>query len=186
MYRILPLADDFVELCDECGFNGALVDMKNAAARLRDLGEDWSTVFSLPEELVRARPAAETWCPVEYAQHTAFALGAIEWAARQFVRGLSPDWNDEPQDLAGKFEHDVHDCHQFALRPTLNILMSAASSMADLATSLTPQEQARRADYGGGLIINTAAVVRHALHDAEHHLLDIRRGTARLQLPSSP
>jgi hypothetical protein len=35
------------------------------------------------------------------------------------------------------------------------------------------------------LIINTAAVVRHALHDAEHHLLDIRRGIARLQLSSS-
>lgn len=185
MYKILPFADDFVELCDECGFNGSLVDMISAAARLRELGDQWSTVFSLPEELVRARPATETWCPVEYAQHRAFALAAIEWAARQFVEGVSPDWDDEPEGLAGQFEHDAHDCEQFELQLTLDILMSAASSMADLATSLTPQEQARKADYGGGLIINTAAVVRHALHDAEHHLLDIRRGTARLQLTSS-
>jgi hypothetical protein len=29
---------------------------------------------------------------------------------------------------------------------------------------------------------NTTAVVRHAMHDAEHHLLDIRRGIARQQL----
>jgi hypothetical protein len=31
-------------------------------------------------------------------------------------------------------------------------------------------------------VINTTAVIRHALHDAEHHLLDIRRGIARQQL----
>jgi hypothetical protein len=56
--------------------------------------------------------------------------------------------------------------------------------MAAFAVNLTAVEQDRRADYGGGLVINTAAVVRHALHDAEHHLLDIRRGIARLQLSS--
>jgi hypothetical protein len=33
-------------------------------------------------------------------------------------------------------------------------------------------------------MISTAAVVRHALHGDEHHLLDIRRGIARGQLRS--
>jgi hypothetical protein len=184
MYRILPLEDDFDEVCDECGFHGALVDMGGAAALLGTLGDRWASVFSHSEELLRARPEPGTWCPVEYAQHSTFAIGAIEWAARQFVDGRSPDWSQEPQDLAGQFEHDNHDCDRFDLASTLEGLKSAARSLASFAANLTPQAQDRKADYGDGLIINTAAVVRHALHDAEHHLLDIRRGIARLQLAS--
>ena len=140
-------------------------------------------MISHPETIVRARPAPDTWCPVEYAQHTAFAIRAIEWAAREFVAGRSPDWSQEPRDLPGQFEHDVHDCGRYALTATLDIMRSAADSMAAFAVTLTPEEQGRRADYtGSGLVINTAAVVRHAVHDAEHHLLDICRGIARLQL----
>jgi hypothetical protein len=184
VYRILPLADDFFEICDECGFDGGLVDMGDAVARFHSLGGRWALVFTHSEQLLRARPAPGTWCAVEYAQHTAFVIGAIEWAARQFVDGRSPDWAQEPQDLAGAFEHDLHDCDRFAIASTLGILSAAARSMGDFAMNLTPQEQDRRADYGGGLVISTAAVVRHALHDAEHHLLDIRRGIAHLQLSS--
>lgn len=182
MYRILPHGDDFFEVCDECGFDGGLVDMNAAAAMLRSLGERWTSAFSYSDERLRSRPAPETWCAVEYAQHTTFAIGAIEWAAREFVEGRSPDWAQEPKGLAGQFEHDTHECEQFEIAATLDALGSAATSMAALAMSLTPEDQARTATYANGLVINTAAVVRHALHDAEHHLLDIRRGIARLQL----
>jgi hypothetical protein len=185
VYRVLPLADDFFEICDECGFNGGLIDMTEAAAMLRSLGDRWASVFTHSEELLRARPAPDTWCAIEYTQHTTYALGAIEWAAGEFVAGRSPDWTQEPEDLAGQFEHDVHDCKQSEIAPTLDALSSAAGSMAAFAANLTTAEQERRADYDVGFTINTAAVVRHALHDAEHHLLDIRRGIARLQLSSA-
>ena len=185
VYRIVPLAGDYIEICDECGFNGALVDMGEASAALRSLGDRWASVFSHAEELVRRRPAPETWCAVEYAQHSAFAIGAIEWAAGEFVAGRSPDWTQEPKGLAGQFEHEVHDCERFELATTLDILKTAAQSLAAYATSLTPDEQDRTADYGDGLVINTVAVVRHALHDSEHHLLDIRRGIAGMQLATT-
>jgi len=55
--------------------------------------------------------------------------------------------------------------------------------MATFAESLTPEQQAVVAVYAEGWTINTTAVIRHALHDAEHHLLDVRRGIARQQLP---
>jgi hypothetical protein len=185
VYRIVPKADDFAEVCDECGFDGGLVDMRIAADMLRSLGDRWASAFSYPEELLRARPAPDTWCAVEYAQHTTFAIGAIAWAAREFVEGRSPDWTQEPADLAGQFEHDRHDCDGFEIAPTLDSLSAAAQSMAAFAVTLTPDEQDRRAEYAEGFIINTAAVVRHALHDAEHHLLDIRRGIARQQLSAN-
>jgi hypothetical protein len=142
-------------------------------------------VFAHSAGLVRTRPTPDTWCPVEYAQHTAFAIGSIEWAARQFVDGRSPDWTQEPPGLAGVFDHETHDCDRFELASTLGILDAAAKSLAAFALSLRPDEQHRKADYGRGLVISTATVVRHAVHDAEHHLLDIRRGIARLRLTSA-
>ena len=137
VYRILPRDDDFFEVCDECGFDGALVDMSTAAALMRSLGDRWASVFSHSEELLRARPAPETWCPVEYAQHTTFAIGAIEWAAGEFAAGRSPDWTREPEGLAGQFEHEMHDCDRFELAGTIEALGSAAMSMATFATTLT-------------------------------------------------
>lgn len=185
MYRVLPLADDFAEVCDECGFDGGLIDMSEAVAMLRSLGDRWALVFTHSEELLRARPAPDVWCAVEYSQHTTHATGSIEWAAREFVDGRSPDWSQMPPDLAGQFEHTDHDCDRFEIVSTLDELGSAARSMAAFAESLTPEALDRRADYRGGRIVNTAAVLRHALHDAEHHLLDIRRGIARLRLESA-
>ena len=132
---------------------------------------------------LRARPESDTWCAVEYAQHVVSAIGGIEWAARLFAAGRSPDWNELPEDsLAGVFEHDTHDCGRFDIADTLESLGTAARSMAAFAESLTPEEQVVIAVYFEDEVINTTAVIRHALHDAEHHLLDVRRGIARQQL----
>lgn len=185
MYRILEWSGDFVEVCDECGFDGATVSLAEATALFSTLKDRWAAVFTRPEALLRTRPAPETWCPVEYAQHTACAIGSIEWAARLFVQGRSPDWSTLPKDLPGEFEHSDHDCGRFDVTSTLEVLGSAATSMAAFVANLTTDQQSRTADYGGGFILNTAAVVRHALHDAEHHLLDVRRGIARMQLPAT-
>lgn len=185
VYQILQLEGDFIEVCDECGFDGVLVSMDDAAAQFRGLKDRWSLVFTHSEVLLRARPTPETWCAIEYAQHTAAIIGAIEWAARLYVDGRSADWTQLPQDLAGEFDHAHHACERFDLTSTLDTLGSAAISMASFAINLTTDEQARTADYSGGLVMSIAAVVRHALHDAEHHLLDIRRGLARLQLPAT-
>jgi hypothetical protein len=54
--------------------------------------------------------------------------------------------------------------------------------MASFAESLTPEEQVVNAVDFEEQVIDTTAVIRHALHDAEHHLLDVLRGIARQQL----
>jgi len=88
-----------------------------------------------------------------------------------------------PEDsLPGVFEHETHDCGRFDIADTVESLGVVARSMADFAESLTPEQQAVVAVYAEGWVINTTAVIRHALHDAEHHLLDVRRGVARQQL----
>ena len=139
--------------------------------------------MSQDEERLRARPEPGTWCAVEYAQHVISSIVGIEWAARLFAAGRSPDWDDLPEDsLPGVSEHDTHACDRFDIAGTLESLGAAARSMAAFAESLTPEEQAVIAVYSKDQVINTTAVIRHALHDAEHHLLDVRRGIARQQL----
>lgn len=182
MYRILAADGDFREICDECGFHGGTLDVAGTVAHLRSLPARWSEVLAQDEALVRARPEPETWCAVEYAQHVVNAICGIEWAARLFASGHSPNWAEEPADLLGVFEHATHDCGRFGIDETLDQLAAVAASMADFTESLTPEEQGMIATYAPGQVINTTAVVRHALHDAEHHLLDIRRGIARQQL----
>ena len=185
MYRILSVGSDFHEICDECGFHGGTLDPSAAIARLRALPDRWTEVMSQDEELLRARPEPDTWCAVEYAQHIINAIASIEWAARVSAAGSSPDWDELPEDsLPGAFEHDTHDCGRFSIADTLASLGAVARSMADFAESLTPEERAAIATYSEGQAINTTAVIRHALHDAEHHLLDVRRGIARQQLRS--
>jgi hypothetical protein len=180
---MLSVGSDFQEICDECGFHGGTLDMPATVARVRSLPERWSEVMSQDEERLRARPEPDTWCAVEYAQHVVSAIGGIEWAARVFAAGHSPDWDEMPEDsLPGVFEHETHDCARFGIADTLESLAAVANSMADFAETLTPDEQVVIAVYADDWVINTTAVIRHALHDAEHHLLDIRRGIARQAL----
>lgn len=185
MYRFLPIDGDVFEICDECGFDAVMVDMFEAVARLRSLGDRWAAVFANPAELLRARPAPETWCAIEYAEHATYAIGAIEWVAGEFASGRTPNWGEEPEGLAGQFEHESHACEQFDVSTVLGELDAAGKSMAAFAGQLTPVELGRSANYTERLVLTTAAVVRHALHDAEHHLLDIRRGVASLRLAAS-
>jgi hypothetical protein len=183
VYRILSVGSDFHEICDECGFNGGTLDLAATVARFRSLADRWSVVMSQDEERLRARPEPDTWCAVEYAQHVVSAISGIEWAAHEFAAGRSPNWDEEPEDsLPGVFDHDTHDCDRFEIAETLESLGAVARSMATFAESLTPEEQAQIAVYYKDQVINTTAVIRHALHDAEHHLLDIGRGMARQQL----
>ena len=180
---MLSVGGDFHEVCDECGFHGGTLDPSATVARMRALPDRWSEVMSQDEALLRARPEPDTWCAVEYAQHVINAIASIEWGARIFAAGRSPDWDELSEDsLPGVFEHPTHDCTRFDIADTLESLGAVARSMADFAESLTPDEQVVVAVYAEDWVINTTAVLRHALHDAEHHVLDVRRGIARQQL----
>ncbi len=180
MYRVLAVEGDFHEVCDECGFHGGTLDVAATVAAFRALPDRWAALLGADEAMVRARPEPETYCAVEYAQHIIEAIAEIEWAARVFAGGGTPDWDELDEDLfPGVFDHAVHDCGRFDIAETLSTLRGVCDSMAACAESLTPDEQGQVAVYAGDWVLNTTGVIRHALHDAEHHVLDVRRGYAR-------
>jgi hypothetical protein len=146
MYRVLSVGSDFHEICDECGFHGGTLDLSRAVVRLRARPDRWSEVMSQADDLLRARPAPDTWCAVEYAQHVVSAIGGIEWAARIFAAGRSPDWDELQEDkLPGVFEHETHDCDRFDITDTVESLgaVRGAHIGCDPVT-LVPSRSARR------------------------------------------
>lgn len=193
MYLTIPVGDDYHEICDECGFHGGLLDARGTTERLRALPAGWGEAMRHDEQLVRARPAPDTWCAVEYGQHVVSALGGILWAARIVASGGTLEWDElDEAAMPGEFEHPVHECERFAIADTLRDLGAAATAMADFTAALSAGEQGTTAVYYRSTksdyveVLNTTAIVRHALHDAEHHLLDVRRGIARLELGARP
>lgn len=182
-YRFLQVHGDHVEVCDECGFHGGTLDPGATVAGLRSLGPRWTSALRHPQELLRARPDPDTYCAVEYCLHTAFTLRAITWAAEQYAAGRAPAWEQLDTDaLPGAYEYPEHACDDVGPATALAELSAAAEAAADLAGSLTPEQRAFVADYHPGMPLSTFAVIRHALHDADHHLLDVHRGIARLTL----
>jgi hypothetical protein len=160
VYRILSVGSDFHEICDECGFHGGTLDLSAAVARIRALPDRWSEVMSHDEGRLRARPEPDTWCAVEYAQHVVSALGGIEWAARIFAAGYSPDWDELPEDsLPGVFEHDTHECSRFDFADTLEfhgtasdpsrVLWLLLGTRANAFVTTRPRRQARAGRTGG-------------------------------------
>ena len=183
--KCFPLAATSTRSATSADSTSGTLDPSAAVARIRALPDRSTEVMSQDEEQLRARPEPDTWLRrSSTTQRVINAIASIEWGARLFAAGRSPDWDELSEDsLPGVFEHDTHDCSRFDIADTLDSLGAVARSMATFAESLTPQEQVVVALYAEGWVeINTTAVIRHALHDAEHHLLDVRRGIARQQL----
>jgi hypothetical protein len=143
---------DFVELCDECGFDA------------REATDETPLLVAAYAELERLvdhpdadrRPLPETWSANEYVEHCVDAstvlLGYI---------GLVLD-RPGPTDLP-----DLAAC-------------ARACEAAVPALSAADRDGVLRDHYQWPVTVQW--IVRHLLHDLEHHVLDLRRGYARLAM----
>ena len=140
------------EICDECGFDSRRV--RNVIADLRSTLLAMQALLSDPD--ADRRPAAETWSAAEYVDHTILVI----------VECIS-----EVAEVAGL---------AVGAAPT-----NCQNSLQFLATF---GEDIAGHDLDGVFLEVSFATLTgthnllHALHDAEHHLLDIRRGYARFGL----
>lgn len=187
-YALRSVNGTTVEICDECGFNGTLVSPAHVSARFARLADDWARVMEVDEALARERPEPSTWCAVEYCAHTIHVLRLVEWSARRFVASEPASFDlttpDVVSDRPGPM--DEHGCEVFDMSERLSRLRSVATAIAEWIPALRPNELSREDLYAGSVRIDTLTVLRHGLHDAEHHLLDIRRGVAKQLLATTP
>ena len=126
----------------------------------RDLAAAFADVFTSLDRLqahpdVDRRPEPETWSGAEYAEHCVDGTDQTLAICRRAV--ALPEGT-----------------------PVIS-LAEAATATADLIAGLTERQWDAVTDGWSFEVLVRGAVV-HLLHDLEHHLLDVRRGYAKLGL----
>lgn len=102
------------------------------------------------------RPDPDTWSAAEYVAHCAEVTGEL---LAYVARATDAAPADPPRDLS-----------------------EARAAVDETLAALTGGDRRRVLQDAYPFPVTVAWVVRHLLHDLEHHVLDIRRGTARLAL----
>lgn len=136
------------------------------------MGRRWRELFDdLEPERLRRRPAANTWSALEYAAHTRDVLRLHLSGLRPILDGKEPTFPGiEPED-------DAPDQGYNSLDPAkvLDSLEKAADAVADRAEGELTSHWDRTATIGGNKV-EAGWLLRHAVHDATHHLRDVSRG----------
>lgn len=147
------------ELCDECGFDAReLTGGDHEAARLDAAYAELERLLEHPD--ADRKPSPETWSAREYVDHCIEVAGALlEWASETAGAGpVTP-----PRDLA--------ECRQ---------------AVAATVPTYTETQRARIREGEYKQPVTVEWLIRHLLHDTEHHVLDLRRnyaGMGRADLP---
>jgi hypothetical protein len=120
---------------------------------------------------LRRRPDPDTWSPLEYTVHLGTAL---DFYANRIELVLT---TDRPQlhgfDFAAACDRDRYD--ERSLEEALDLVTLAARRLVTLLQPLAPEQWQRVGIGSEGDERTVEALARRAAHEAEHHLLDIRR-----------
>jgi hypothetical protein len=147
------------ELCDECGFD---------ARELTGNAEEQQRIDAAYADLERLldhsdadrRPAADTWSAREYVDHCVDVAEVIlGWVA----------------DLTGGETQEE-----------LGDLAVCRRAVAALVPPLTEAQRAAVLHGQYQQAVTVEWLLRHLLHDTEHHVLDVRRGYASIAMAKHP
>ena len=159
------------ERCAECGFDGEHLMTGDAITSLRSMGRRWRELFKdVPEDKLRTRPDPLTWSPLEYAAHTRDVIALVGRGMNEVLKGTEPSFPAMEPDPPGT-DHGYN-----ALEPSevLDQLAAEAERMAERASTALPAQWSRVATMGGEPT-DAGWLLRHAVHDASHHLRDVER-----------
>jgi hypothetical protein len=165
--------------CAECGFSHGSLAIDDAPAALRGLGKRYRVPLTRGlqgedlDALLRAHPLSGTWSALEYACHYRDVLSVQR--ERLAVARTQDGYAPEPMrrdERVVELEYNAQDPEAVSGEVAAN-----AESVASYVETLGP------ADWERTMIYNFPEraerpltwVVRHTVHEGEHHLLDIGR-----------
>ncbi len=170
------------ETCDECRFDSDAYSDLDVGGTLRALTPWWRTSLTGREAVAFERPSPTTWSAYEYATHSTDILDLLGLAAAivadqdgvEFpVVTVDPVTNAPAAGDASDLETVVAKIETLALRLDAFVAGGALASP-------------HRARFSDGTVVDVGGVVRHAIHDALHHLRDINRGFVALGAGTPP
>jgi MOSC domain-containing protein YiiM len=157
-----------VETCDECRFDGSAYTRDDAKGTLRATGPRWRwTIEDVDPALLSRRPAPGVWSVIEYIDHSAVIIEAMGRLLHAMTTtGVEPF--DAP---AGPFAREQDAPTTISIDEALARLDANAARLDAKARSLQGDAWATTVVIDGET--RTADdILRHAVHDATHHLMD--------------
>ena len=157
------------ETCEACRFDGAQYDVRDALGTVRALAPMWhQTLEGLPDEVLTQRPASEVWSAAEYLRHSA---DVVEAMGRLLHGALAVD------DLTVAAPPEPPEPDPEPVAKGLERIEANAQRLHDKVATLPARDRRwRRTVQIGGDEVDAAWLLRHAVHDATHHLSDVGRG----------
>ena len=165
--------------CEECGFSHGSLAIEDAPAALRELGPRYRVPLTRGlkgedlDSLLRAHPLEGTWSALEYACHFRDVL-SIQRERLSIARsrdGYAPEPMRREERVI-ELAYNQQDPTNVADDVTAN-----AEAVADYVETFDRSDWERTMTYNFPTREERPLtwVVRHTVHEGEHHLLDIGR-----------
>lgn len=162
------------EVCPECGFDAAGVDLPSMGALTRANVASWPPLLSNPR--ARIRPSDDQWSATEYGCHVRDVFALFDERLRRMLTEDAPQFANWDQDVtAVERRYDLQDPQVVS-----NELVAAGEACAVRWDSVTDADWTRTGDRSDGSSFTIDTFARYFLHDPVHHLVDVRRGYERL------
>lgn len=159
--------------CTVCDFVFADLAVADVPERVRSFGPRYGAALAgIDGDSVRRRPAADVWSALEYAGHVRDVLLVQR---DRFLLALNTDgpsfvpmYRDERVSTAGYAADDP--------QTVIAEIGFAANLLARLLDRLSDDQRARTCvyNYPTPTEVDLAWMARHTVHEAEHHLKDIK------------
>ncbi len=163
--------------CEACGFVDEAVGMADAVAALRGFGRRYRAPLTrfLPGEdgevVLRERPQTGVWSALEYAAHVGEVFRNYdEWVRRSLVEDNPVIDAPTPDEAAEEGRFNEADPVAVA-----DDIAARAEALAVTFEGVAP-EHWRRCHVRRGEERSVLFTARRAVHEGNHHLLDIGRG----------
>jgi hypothetical protein len=163
--------------CEECGFVYGDLAAADAPAAIRAFARRYRAPLTrfLPGEdgdaLVRRRPAPETWSALEYAAHVRDVFGNYDrWVKQTLAEDRPLLEGPGPDELAAAGNYNADD--------PVAVADSLAANAERLAATFeaVPDDGWDRVGLRRDEERSVLFTARRAVHEGNHHLLDIGRG----------
>jgi hypothetical protein len=166
------------ERCAACGFDGSKYQPEQLLDAIRNLGPEWVRLLLEAGDELRMRPAPETWSAIEYASHSRDVTALHVFGLEQALTV------DEPRfpEIAGEELVQSAAAHYAVQDPGVvgTELEDETAKLADLAQRSGSSLWSRGITIGDSRS-DVRLLLEHALHDSQHHLVDVENGLAVLR-----
>ena len=157
------------ERCDECGFNGEEWSDAAAISAIAGLPTRFAkAVAGLRSDDLLRRPVDDQWSIAEYADHVREVLFGMRFLVDIAVTQPGTDLGESP---SSPFTSEPR---QIDIDAALVAIEREVTSLLKSFSELSYSEWRSTVTLDGANV-DLAWIVRHAVHDSTHHLLDMKR-----------